>query len=106
MKSPRITPFFVLAILAGAGASQNKGTATPPGAETAQTPAKKFEALVARYNKEREDAYQAYVKATTEEEKQKIIAGMPGKNYVPEFRARGGVRARTPPPRPGCGSRG
>lgn len=83
----RFARLLISAALLGAGAfAQEQGT-PPASASAAQTPAEKLEALIARFNKERNDAYDAYVKAQTEEEKAKIIAGMPGEGYIPEFRA-------------------
>lgn len=77
------------ALLAGAALAQDaqeKGTVSA-GAEAARTPAEKLTALIERYNKERSDVFEAYEKATTEEEKGKILAKLPGKGYIPEFRA-------------------
>ena len=47
----------------------------------------KLKGIVERLNKARNEAGDAYEKATTEEEKNKIIAAWPGKAYLPEFRA-------------------
>lgn len=49
---------------------------------------KELQALVERFNKAQSDVYEAYGKAATEDEKQKILAGLPSANeYVPAFRA-------------------
>lgn len=56
-------------------------------AETAQTPDKKLAALIERFNKQRDEVYEALRKAETEEERGKIIAKLPGKGFIPEFRA-------------------
>jgi hypothetical protein len=79
---------LVLAALAAPAATQDAHKAQAvAGQASATSPAKKLEALVQRYNKEREDVFAAYQKATTDEERAKILTGMPGPGYVPEFRA-------------------
>src|SRR6185436_10755780 len=87
MELPRFAILLAVAAFAGTATGQEKGTATQASTEVASPLAKKLDALKARFDKENQDAYDAYVKATTDDEKQKIIAGMPGKNYIPEFRA-------------------
>jgi hypothetical protein len=46
-----------------------------------------LQALIERHNKAQQDVFKAYGEAATDEEKQKILAGLPGKEYVPEFLA-------------------
>jgi len=88
MELRRFASFLAVAALAVPATSQDKAAATQASAQTAATPAaKKLEALKARFDKENQAAYDTYVKAKTDEEKQKAIAGMPGKNYLPEIRA-------------------
>jgi len=74
------------ALLGGAAPAQEKST-VPAGAEATSISGEKLKALIDRYNKEREDVFDAYQKATSEDEKQKILAKLPGKGYIPEFRA-------------------
>lgn len=70
-------------------------SANPPGTpvETtsvqtpATTPEQKLAALIARYQKQDSEAYDAWVGAKTEVEKQATVKLRPGKEYVPEFRA-------------------
>jgi hypothetical protein len=61
-------------------------SAITAGAQEASAPDKKLEALIERYNKERSDVIDAYQEATSEEEKGKILAKLPGKGFIPEFR--------------------
>lgn len=55
--------------------------------EAATTPQQRLAALIARYNKQDDEAYDAWTKAKTEAEKQATAKLRPGKEYVPEFRA-------------------
>jgi hypothetical protein len=59
-----------------------------PATQEAREPvAKRLTALIDRYNKQNSDAYELYTKATTEEARAAAIQSMPGKEYLPEFRA-------------------
>lgn len=58
-----------------------------PRQEAQQPVEKRLTALIERYNKQRNDVYEVYTKAKTEEERTEALKGMPGKEYVPEFRA-------------------
>ena len=80
---------MVLGLACAALGGQVGAQGTPPAAEAQADPAaaKKLDALIARYNKQQEDVSAAYSKATTDEEKQKALAGLPGKEYVSEFQA-------------------
>ena len=73
------------ALLGGALAGQETGT-TSASAEVL-APDKKLAALIERYNKQQNDVSEAYQKAATDEERRKALAGLPGKEYVSEFRA-------------------
>ena len=55
--------------------------------EAAATPEQQLAALIARFDKQQSYVYAIYEKATTQAEREKIWAGRPGKEYVPEFRA-------------------
>ncbi len=73
-----------LALLPSAPRAQEK----PAAAAQADTVAgKQLAALIARFNKQQNDMYEAYEKAATQAEKDAIYAKRPGKEYIPEFRA-------------------
>lgn len=55
-------------------------------ASSAQTE-KKLADLIERYNGQQNAVYEAYQKATSEAEREEILKGLPGKEFVPEFRA-------------------
>lgn len=83
-------PWSLLLLLALTGAARAQASTTTPAAAAqaeADTPAKRLKAIVDRYNSQRDQVYQSYAKATTDEERGKILAGLPGKEYIPEFRA-------------------
>lgn len=83
----RIAIWLVSAsLLGGAVLAQEKGS-VPAGAESARTPADRLTALIERYEKERSDVFDAWSKAESDEEKSKILGKLPGKGYIPEFRA-------------------
>jgi hypothetical protein len=80
------------ALLGAAVAAQQEETAkdtaaVAASAETSQTADKKLAALIARFEKQQNDTYDAYAKAATQSEKDAIWAKRPGKEYIPEFRA-------------------
>lgn len=75
------------ALAAPAGAQDAHKAEARAGQASATSPAKKLEALVERYNKERGEVIAAFQKATTDEERAKIWSGMPGPGFVPEFQA-------------------
>jgi hypothetical protein len=76
------------AALCGPVGAQDAHEAQAVAAQAAApSAAKKLEALIERYEKERGDVIAAYRKAETDEERSKILEGMPGAGYVPEFRA-------------------
>ena len=78
-----------LALLPGAWKAR-AGTAASVQ-EPAAAPDKKLADLIARFNKQQNDVYDAYSKAdeagASDADKEKIWATRPGKEYVPEFRA-------------------
>jgi hypothetical protein len=84
-------PFLVLglccAALGGPATAQDEHKAKAVAQAGAPTTAKKLEDLIARYNKERTDVITAYQKAEGDEEKAKILKGLPGAGYIPEFRS-------------------
>lgn len=73
------------ALLAGAVEAQVEGAGAV--ATTAETTQEKLDELIKRYNKQQREVFEAYEKAATEEEQQKILQGLPGKEFVAEFRA-------------------
>jgi len=73
-------------MLTGAALAQEKSTVSA-GAEAAGTPAEKLTALIERFNKQKNDTYDAHAKAESQSDKDAIWAKRPGKEYVPEFRA-------------------
>jgi len=85
---PPIGIGLVLGLLAVPASAQDVHKAQAVAGQSAPADfAKKLEALVQRYNDERSEVITAYQKATTDEERARILAGMPGAGYVPEFRA-------------------
>jgi len=82
----RISILLISATLLGGPAAAQEKAAVPAAAE-AQATDKKLADLIERFNKERSEVIAAYQKAETEEERAKIIAKLPGKGYIPEFRA-------------------
>lgn len=86
---PRPWSLFLLVALAGASRAQESGgaVAATPAQTTSDTSAKKLQAIIDRFNAKRDEVYAAYAKAGTDEERGKILAGLPGKAYIPEFRA-------------------
>jgi hypothetical protein len=85
----RTFPALVLcaAALGGSARAQGEPQAKAAAQAGAPTAAKKLDDLIARFNKERSDVIAAYQKAETDEERSKILAGMPGAAYIPEFQA-------------------
>jgi len=77
--------FLLLPLALAAGSTPRERAAAPQ--EAAATPEKKLAALIERYNKQDNDVFAAYQKATSDDEKAKILSQRPGKEYVPEFRA-------------------
>jgi cell division protein FtsB len=74
-----------LALLGGAAGAQDRAAAP---AKTAASPAqKKLDELIERVKQKRKEVGEAYEKATTDEERNKLMAAMPGKDFVTEFRA-------------------
>lgn len=72
----------------GAAGAQDSHKAEAQAAQAAApTAAKRLDALIERYNQQQRDVSEAYEKAGSEEEKQRVLAGRPGKEYLPEFRA-------------------
>ncbi len=86
MKARIASWLIATALFGGSEAAQEKDV-VPAGAESVQTPDEKLAGLIERFNKEREEVFEAYQKAESEEERGKIIAKLPGKGYIPEFRA-------------------
>ncbi len=79
---------LALALLASAAqAQEKKPEANRTPAQEAQTPDQKFEALVARFKAKQQEVSEAYARATTDEERAKVLQGLPGAEFVPEFRA-------------------
>jgi hypothetical protein len=70
-----------------AGAPSWSQEPAPPAGQAPATPEARFEELVKRYQDRQNAAYEAYSKATTDEEKKQALDGLPGKEFVPEFRA-------------------
>ncbi len=71
---------------AGQGEQAAQGASTG-GAQATQTPDEKLQAIVARYQAQQQEVYEAYEKATSDEERSKILEGLPGPEFAPEFRA-------------------
>jgi hypothetical protein len=87
----RITSLLLTAtLLGGVAVAQEKKElekAVVSADTEAQSPDKKLEALIERFNKERSEVIEAYQKAESDEERATIIAKLPGKGYIPDFRA-------------------
>ena len=75
------------AALGGSARAQDANEAQAVAVQAAAPAAAKLKALIERYNKQERDVSEAYDKAGTEEEKQKVLRGLPGKEYIPEFQA-------------------
>lgn len=82
----RTTHWLATAALLTGSAQLHALGSTPAQQEAAQPVQKKLEALIERYNKQQNDVYEAYQKAP-EAEREAILKGLPGKEFVPEFRA-------------------
>ena len=85
MNARTVTLLLTAALVGSATAA-----APPLPARTQETPStsdEKLAALIARFNAKRKEVIDAYGKATSDDEKSKILAGMPGKDFVQEFRA-------------------
>lgn len=79
---------LALAALGGPAPAQDAHKAQAVAAQAAApSAATKLKALIERYEKEHSEVIAAYQKATTDEERSKILAGLPGAGYIPEFRA-------------------
>ncbi len=74
------------AVLLTGAAQAQAGTAVVDAA-AAQSPQDKLDELIRRYNKQQNEVYEAYEKATTDAEREQALKGRPGKEFVPEFRA-------------------
>lgn len=83
----RIAIWLASAALLGGAVAAQETSAASASAETASTPDKKLAALIERFNQERSEVIEAYQEAETDEERAKIIAKLPGKGFIPEFRA-------------------
>ena len=80
-----IGPLLAVALL-GSAAGSGQSSETKPA--QAQSPAQeKLTALIQRFQAKQKEVSQAYEAATTDAERSKILAGMPGKDFAPEFRA-------------------
>ncbi|MSR63900.1 MAG: redoxin domain-containing protein [Planctomycetes bacterium] len=73
-----------LALFAGQSGAQQKAAAPQ---ETVSPEQKKLDELLERFNQKRADVLEAYKKATTDDEREKIYAGMPGEDFIPAFKA-------------------
>jgi hypothetical protein len=82
MSRPLLLSLFLLAAAPLAGAQ-----AEPSSQEALQAPDERLKAIVDRYNKKRSEVIDAYRAAKTDEERSKILEGMPGADFVPDFRA-------------------
>jgi hypothetical protein len=79
---------FVLAPLALLpGALRAGDPPAAPAQEAVATPEKKLAALIERFNRQEDEALDAYSRAANDEEKGKALARRPGKGFIPEFRA-------------------
>jgi len=80
---------LLLALLAGAAVPPGPtGSPIVPVLQAEDAAAEKeLQALIERFNKAQNDVFEAYGKATSDDEKAKILAKRPGKEYAPEFRA-------------------
>jgi hypothetical protein len=69
-------------------ATRQEGTTQAASSDPkAKTPDERLAEIVERYQADQQEIYQAYSQATTDEERQAILADLPGPEYVPEFRA-------------------
>jgi len=73
-----------LVLLAGAHGVQQKA---PAQQATVAPEQKKLDELVERLNKKRKEVNEAYDKATTDDERKKVLDGMPGEDFVSAFKA-------------------
>lgn len=90
MRHPPRSALFLLALvpsLATVPASAAIRTQEGAAAVAPQTPDEQVAALIEGYNKEYAQVVADYRKAETEEERGRILAGLPGPAYVPRFRA-------------------
>jgi hypothetical protein len=86
----RTTHWLITAALLASSTELHALGSTPTRQEAAQpTPeaAKKLAALIERFNKQQNEVYDAYQAAEGEEQRAEILKGLPGKEFVPEFRA-------------------
>jgi hypothetical protein len=81
--------FVPVALILGAslGGAVPSAQAAPSQKPAFSPQQQKFDDIVARYNKQRQDAYDDYVKATDEAAKQAAIAKMSGSAFRAEFEA-------------------
>jgi hypothetical protein len=79
---------LLLSLLAGTAGPPSTGITRAPAVQAdAATAEQELQAQIDRFNKAQQDVYAAYGEAESDEEKQQILAGLPGAEYLPEFRA-------------------
>lgn len=78
---------FALSLFLLAGPPVLFAQAEPAGQEAVQTLDERLKAIVDRFNQRRGEVIDAYRAAETDEERSKILQGMPGADFVPDFRA-------------------
>ncbi len=87
MTSNWVQACLALTALLGAVSAQRRPAEGQSTSAAQRAFDEKLEALVARFQQEQQEVYQAYSRAKTDEEREKILQGLPGPEFVPEFRA-------------------
>ncbi len=79
--------WFVLAALGLGAPAAAPGAPDASAAESAQDAAAKLDALVKRFRDRQNAVHTEYGAAKTDAERQAVLAKLPGKEFIPEFRA-------------------
>lgn len=82
-----LIPSLLSSLALLAAPSARLAQAEPPTQEASQDFDARLKELVDRFNAKRQEVIQAYRDAKTDEERSKILEGLPGADWAPEFRA-------------------